>query len=962
MPSKKDERDTVLENELCTVAQKTEMHCANNVIQVMGDTGDGKSTFIAYLLGCELEFVKDEENEWVVIIKKCPDGITPPAIGLTDRSMTAFTTAYFGPNGPLMDTPGSHDNGDAVKKLVSVLATQFGSKTTESIKAVVKTMRYDFFMDKKLTGVEESLGSLSNLFKTQTPQHGESLVLLITHLPYMPEYPDFKIEEKSFFMKKLKTLEKRVTDRLAQFPTDEDKALAETISYLLKTQQVVLFNPLTQVTRDEFFQMVANKAAYPATDLALIGAKTETEDLNLRLQNTYQHAIKAFDVLLNVPQQIETLKEEEVTLKKISEGFTVNTATVEEETTTSAPLSDPLNQAKAIIDKMEKDLQLIDDSIATKDKEQITVQDKMDELDKRTDLATIYTMQFDETKILGELKGTVAYSTGWLWWKEDHERPENELAYNHTETWVGPPLRSVKEVSTIKACYKFGGPHGDLKTDIDYGTGKNNSVVKFTYMSPLRCPGGYKWECQVQFRELPENKITLDRLKMTFHQNQDVLTELRKQHSQKDSVKTQLSQSYADVLLLRATKQNSKVQERQLHIEASTKAKNELLNNQQRQRELKEAHETTLTAVKKEVKVYNAIERFRFILDMRSAVSDAFHEKYEQVLPVIGETIPKGSHVRCVDIASEDTTAKIEEDILNFYRTHMQMFVDPDPTSVMGGAAASLIRSLPVPQSEHLFPQTVLLESRYKGHWNRRLEAYPTTKAPVFHRDYYSREENVGPPVGRLRFYGTSLLCRDEAGTRTNLVEATGVGEPVMGEIQAALAEDPNVIENICEKLPPTESELLKASVMQGAGSGAVRGIANTVGYAMKKYGIKEKTIHLTKELITYGFYFQSRLSAHCETDASSLEACGHAAMETAQFACISKACQLVDYLGQQTAKKEHGKYLGSALSIFSKFAPLAYSAKQDGWTRTTAAVTTSLAVEHWVSQEGENAVNALSR
>ena len=387
-------------------------------------------------------------------------------------------------------------------------------------------------------------------------------------------------------------------------------------------------------------------------------------------------------------------------------------------------------------------------------------------------------------------------------------------------------------------------------------------------------------------------------------------------------------------------------------VNASDKVQNELHTAEQALREHQTLNQHMLQRYDQQQEGYYLLDTYNQAIRLQLPLANEFHKAYRSVQKRLHPSEFQTPVLSCED-KPVDCTAHFGE-----LPENCNVFIEPQAKPVPGGVGANVMRVLSVPPKYTMFPHTIALETHFDGHWNSQIERYPTTGVPVFQRDYYSQKT----PVGRLRFYGTPLLCRDVNSVRTNIVEATGVGEPVMSEIQAALAEDPNVIENICEKLPPTERELFQASVKQGAENGAVRGIANTVGYAMKKYGIKEKTIHLTKELITYGFYFQSRLSAHCETDASSLEACGHAAMETAQFACISKACQLVDYLGQQTQKKRHGKYIGGALSFFSKLAPIAISVKQEGWIRTTAAVTTSLAVEQWVSEEGKNIVDTQCR
>lgn len=240
----------------------------------------------------------------------------------------------------------------------------------------------------------------------------------------------------------------------------------------------------------------------------------------------------------------------------------------------------------------------------------------------------------------------------------------------------------------------------------------------------------------------------------------------------------------------------------------------------------------------------------------------------------------------------------------------------------------------------------------YNGSWVERLQRDDVrTGAPIYRMSFIPPErplltngETSSSPrggateFGHIDLYGSTHLCRSDTG-RTNVVEATGIFENHLPDL--------NTINAVCTELPPTFFDIMHSGAVQGA----LRGAANIIGKAICSDRVSEKAKSCIQEIIYVSGYFAMRLHGHLQQEKGDTGAAlWKSAVDTFLMWIISLALKIVEKMIVNNCPTSVAR---NACSLFSRTAPFAYAAYQQGLVGvadkaayTAAAIATQTIVE----------------
>lgn len=290
-----------------------DMKNAEAVYLTFGRSGDGKSTFICYFLGCEMQYIPGRtRRSQVVDIKKCPNPSGRyPVIGQKMGSETLFPAGYTfesaSVNRRILDFPGFRSTREDTS-LLELIATQVAIKTTKSVQGIVFVVSWKAFTDEKSIDLEESLEALATMFKD--PKEKLPLInLIISHLPR-----DGSVT-KSDVLERLRDL---LTHKLRQSSVEQTSKsinLQGFLEYVLgNPQNIILFDPLKNDARIKLLDNLQKNTPFPSSDMSLVGSEAKKNDFLRYVLKVISDGNRIFNRLLQLPPeiQIELNKETEL--------------------------------------------------------------------------------------------------------------------------------------------------------------------------------------------------------------------------------------------------------------------------------------------------------------------------------------------------------------------------------------------------------------------------------------------------------------------------------------------------------------------------------------------------------------------------------------------------------------------------------------------------------------------------
>lgn len=246
---------------------------------IFGDTGDGKSTLIAYLLGCDGHY--DNNDRW--IIDRCPPGVTPPKVGHQVGSETLFPAifefifSYFS----YIDTAGFNSNRNQETALLEFLATQVGIKTTPLIRAVFLMFTHSKIVHCRSEHTMRNAVMLKNMFHNSAKP--PNVYYVISQIP-----PDFTKERAIALLN-------RTTER--------------TLLSMAEPHEIILFRPETNNTKNEIENTRSNSSDVSSTVFDLVGDEPIKNIFFKRYDAAFQESVPLLEAILAAPEKIKKLME-----------------------------------------------------------------------------------------------------------------------------------------------------------------------------------------------------------------------------------------------------------------------------------------------------------------------------------------------------------------------------------------------------------------------------------------------------------------------------------------------------------------------------------------------------------------------------------------------------------------------------------------------------------------------------
>ena len=218
-------------------------------------------------------------------------------------------------------------------------------------------------------------------------------------------------------------------------------------------------------------------------------------------------------------------------------------------------------------------------------------------------------------------------------------------------------------------------------------------------------------------------------------------------------------------------------------------------------------------------------------------------------------------------------------------------------------------------------------------------------------------------------------MCRSEAGDRHNIIATTGV----LSEFDL----DAHSLEEVCAALPPTLFDQVVASVERGAQHGAIRGVANVVGYTLRAQQVPAHIAQAIQQTIYYGSYFLLRYHEYMSQQAQpdwhhTVWATLSAAVDTGSMWAVTAGLNWLSQVAHRAEKQAHQTgwtRTGNAFKFFGDWVPYASYAYDPGRklvveqdiagmaisvAKTVTSVTAGLATQQAIEQPGRMIVNRL--
>jgi hypothetical protein len=172
-----------------------------DLAMLLGTTGVGKSTYVNFLMGCDMELVQLDNGANVVKVKDINEGEHFSAvaeIGHNLASQTSVLNSYLVPNTEIniCDTPGFLDNRLAEQNIANAVNLRRGLSHAKSVRFIVFISYSE--LDTRALNVVQTIAILNQVFGSELSNYKQSILVGITHLPekYGDRFKDFPALQK----------------------------------------------------------------------------------------------------------------------------------------------------------------------------------------------------------------------------------------------------------------------------------------------------------------------------------------------------------------------------------------------------------------------------------------------------------------------------------------------------------------------------------------------------------------------------------------------------------------------------------------------------------------------------------------------------------------------------------------------------------------------------------------------
>ena len=311
------ETDPLGFDEVLAASLRVNMGCVFRAMGVFGKTGSTKTTIVAASIKCNLTYTQnpDPDNfiKELVIIERCPEGVTPPVLGHTEKSQTAFLEAHVqpGPN-PLtmVDSPGFEDTNESVR-LVRMMSTHVGMQRAEGFQGLTLAVPFDYLADPRLVELEHDLRIFSGMFKGSLAAHQQSLHLVISKVPRN------HVISKQGVIYKLKQLSTRANETVALDPSMANQNFAALLTFFTSKASVdnlFIFDPTDPATLEAWLETAKQHPMIPTRALTLVGSEEVKQTFMTQFNDALTAAEKVLRTLVETPKKMAMHQQTEQTL------------------------------------------------------------------------------------------------------------------------------------------------------------------------------------------------------------------------------------------------------------------------------------------------------------------------------------------------------------------------------------------------------------------------------------------------------------------------------------------------------------------------------------------------------------------------------------------------------------------------------------------------------------------------
>ena len=879
-----------------------------DAILVLGETGDGKSTFIGYAQGCTLRYVALPEQR--LVVDHCPKGVVPPNIGMNVHSETLFPAVFRGLHAlfNLVDFPGFQGNRDKETTLLEFLATQVSVKTIQSVKSVVFLMSYEKMLsESRDSHILSSLEIMANLFKELNAQSLASIQLLISHLPQIE--PPSKTDIKDM----LSRTQVFVRNKLAVENTILHQRMEQLLSHFIQESSngaIVLFDPLSNSTKNELLTHVSHLTAMPTSVFQLIGTQqAQLHFLNL-MKSESQQGQDTLNFLLSSAGVYDSIQANMTHFASLVHNLTIETQTLQKK------LNNTIHPAEVHSSALDKLKALLNEKTLEIEKETHwkggPYNDPSPYLEFARSIEAKNEMVLYETKEWSEKEPLKVMTTIW---------PSSKVSFsfNHYQdkryvdiVREGPPYIKSNHTSIDNCRSIFGGYLGGypgrfehLKRNLCKGS------LEITYYSPEHCRGSIRIYFYMSYNELPNVLEEIKSLKNLANLIQTRNTLIEQIANLTDSLIT--------------SQKERKLFSYQSSVNATQLAQNELLAAELALQMHYNHHHQAVQHFRGNKSSYQMIDAFNQVIGLNTTVTNTFHASYSDVLRLLNE-----SPLALSDMPWHDAP-------LPFLR-NIPYYVGQFAHRPHRFATHKIPARFSNQTADKLF-------SFDSWGWDPSPKAHPVLSNSLFTLRLFKEDKEVGSAV----YYGQPEFCRSVNGERHNIIATTGL----LSErtVNASAAEE------ICRlPIPPSFWDRVGAGALQGAIGGAV----DVLGDVLEVKQVSKTTSQIIQDLFYYGAMLWMRYTEHLAEEKSSTDALKEAIVETVLMYCIHLSFKLIDYATTRCEQRSH-THLNQGFSFFSrtlKLVPLVSNLMQQK-EQAAAFIATSIVTQELVRSTGRDIVDS---
>lgn len=290
--------------------EQANMEQSENAVFFFGLTRAGKSTFISYLLGCDLVREETLSSDNKLIATNCP--VKAPTIGHEPVPQTLFPSGYLDKEAKnlLVDFPGTEDSRTPEEALLGVLATQVAIKTTKLIKQIVLVVDHYDIKNKNAQNLAKLASSMSKIFQN-FEQNKDKITLVVSKLQF--NRAESQQKQKDRIREDLKQFKAAIEKGVySQDITDKGLVKDFLSIFIDQNSHLVLFDTSNAQARDDLLARFAllDDKKFSSKQLAFVSDDKHRSEFFMKIQGALQQASTVLNTLLQHPDKKATLEKD----------------------------------------------------------------------------------------------------------------------------------------------------------------------------------------------------------------------------------------------------------------------------------------------------------------------------------------------------------------------------------------------------------------------------------------------------------------------------------------------------------------------------------------------------------------------------------------------------------------------------------------------------------------------------